>query len=249
MEGQRFRAIHAWLQHLGAAALTIGLVKNSSVWLRIASAATCLSHVSCRSCLPTALCRRQLAAGGMVRSHWSPYDLILKLAFCTTTCRRWSMACKDASKGCVGWQCMPAWRRSTVKPGMMRSSTSSLACRTQVDQSPPPPILVICVRSTGTAETLPGNQPGPDDDSLSSLVTNQPACGLCTGQRCNTGPWCRTHACKAKHWSAGDNPVQNAHNGLRCIPCRHLNRRFVDAHALSRLHTMLLKLVADFPFR
>ena len=138
MERQRFRAMHAWLQHLGAAALTIGLVKNSSFWLRIASAATGLSNVSCRSCLPTALCRRRLAAGGMVRSHWSPYNSIHKLAFCTNTCRRWSMARKDASKGCAGWQCMLAWRRSTVKPGMMRSSTSSLACRTQVDQSPLP---------------------------------------------------------------------------------------------------------------
>ena len=74
MEGQRFRAMHVWLRHLGAAVLTIGLVKNSVFWLRTASAATCLSHVSCRSCLPTALCRRLLAAGGMLRSHWSPYD-------------------------------------------------------------------------------------------------------------------------------------------------------------------------------
>ena len=46
---------------------------------------------------------------------------------------------------------MPAWRRSSVKPGMMRSSTSSSACRTQSDQSPPPQILVTCVRSTTTA--------------------------------------------------------------------------------------------------
>ena len=29
MEEQRFRAMHVWLRHLGAAALTIGLVKDS----------------------------------------------------------------------------------------------------------------------------------------------------------------------------------------------------------------------------
>ena len=29
MEGQTFRAMHVWLRHLGAAVLTIGLVKNS----------------------------------------------------------------------------------------------------------------------------------------------------------------------------------------------------------------------------
>ena len=111
----------------------------------------CLSHVSCRSCLPTALCRRRLAAGGMVRSHWSPYESILRLAFCKDTCRRWSMALMGASKGCAGWHRMPAWRRSTVKPGMMQSSTSSSACRTQSHQSPPPLVLMICVRSAGTA--------------------------------------------------------------------------------------------------
>ena len=109
--------------------------------LKTASAATCLSHNSCRSCLPAVLCRRRLAAGGMVRSHWSPYESILKLAFCTNTCRRWAIALKGASNGCAGWYRMPAWRRSTVKPGMMRSSTSSSACRTQVDKSPAFPNL------------------------------------------------------------------------------------------------------------
>ena len=67
----------------------------------------------------------------------------------------WAIALKGASNGCAGWHRMPAWRRSTVKPGMMRSSTSSSACRRQSDQSPPPPvlvILVICIRSTGTAK-------------------------------------------------------------------------------------------------
>ena len=117
------------------------------------------------------------------------------LACCTNTCRRGSMAVKGASRGCAGWHRMPAWRRSTVKPGMMRSSMSSSAYRTQSD---PPQILVISVRSTGTTVTLPCNQPGPNDDSHASPVPNQPACGLCPGQRCNTGLWCRTHACKGK---------------------------------------------------
>ena len=96
--------------------------------------------------------------------------------------------------------------------------------------------------------TLPQNQPGPNDDSRASPVPNQPACGLCLGQRCNTGLWCQTHACKAKHWSAGANLVRSAQHGLSCLPRRHLDLRFVDAHALSRLHTMLLKFVADLPF-
>ena len=68
------------------------------------------------------------------------------------------MALEGASKGCAGWHRMPAWRRSTVKPGIMRSSTSSSACDRQSDQSPPLPvlvILVICMRSTGTTVTLP----------------------------------------------------------------------------------------------
>ena len=52
----------------------------------------------------------------------------------------------------------------------------------------------------------------------------------------------------AQHWSAGDNVVQSAQHGLSCLPRRHLDLRFVDAHALSRLHTMLLEFVADFPF-
>ena len=47
---------------------------------------------------------------------------------------------------------------------------------------------------------------------------------------------------------AGDNAVQNAQHGLSRLPRRHLDLRFVDAHALSRLHTMLLNLVADPPF-
>ena len=44
----------------------------------------------------------------------------------------------------------------------------------------------------------------------SSPVPNQPACGLCQGQgqRCNKDLWCQTHACKTKHRSAGDTPVQ-----------------------------------------
>ena len=147
-----------------------------------------------------AACPQRSAEGGWRLAgwcgHWSPYESIFKLAFCTNTCRRWSMALKGASKGCAGWHRMPAWRRSTFKPGMMRSSTSSSAYRTQSDQSPPPQNLVIPVRSTGTTVTLPCNQPGPNDDSHASPVPNQPACGLCPGQRCNTGLWCRTHACK-----------------------------------------------------
>ena len=47
---------------------------------------------------------------------------------------------------------------------------------------------------------------------------------------------------------AGDNTVQNACHGLYCLPRCHLDLRFVDAHALSRLHTMLLKFVADLSF-
>ena len=46
-----------------------------------------------------------------------------------------------------------------------------------------------------------------------------------------------------------DNTVQNAQHGLSCLPRRHFDLCFVDAHALSRLHPMLLELVADLPFR
>ena len=53
---------------------------------------------------------------------------------------------------------------------------------------------------------------------------------------------------EAQQWSAGGNTVRNAQHGLSCLTRRHLDLRFVDAHALSRLHTMLLKFVADLPF-
>ena len=92
--------------------------------------------------LPAYIAMQKATGGcGMVRSHWSPYESVFYLALCTNTCHRWSMALEGASKGCAGWHRTPAWRRSTVKPGMMRSSTSSSACRTYSDQPPSYPNL------------------------------------------------------------------------------------------------------------
>ena len=69
MAGERFRAWLILTPQGHSAPHWVG--EKVILSLRILSAAMCLSHVSCRSCLPTALCSRRLAAGGMVRSHWS----------------------------------------------------------------------------------------------------------------------------------------------------------------------------------
>ena len=43
-------------------------------------------------------------------------------------------------------------------------------------------------------------------------------------------------------------PCSECTLSLCSLPCRHLDLRFVDAHALGRLHTMLLEFVGDLSF-
>ena len=119
-----------------------------------------------------------------------------------------------------------------------------LSLQKTIRSVPLSPILVICVRSTGTAvsylelsltQTMilvpvpsPTSQPvgcvRVKDAVQVSGVRLMPA-------RQNTGQL-----------------RDNAQHGLSCPPRRHLDLCFVDAHALSRLHTMRLDFVADLPF-